>query len=339
MSALILGTRGSDLALTQSRWVQRALAARGVDVTLRVMRTEGDVTRASLSRLGGVGVFAARLRVALLDGEAHLAVHSFKDLPTAPVPGLTIAAVPPRASVSDVLCATDGHTLQTLPEGARIGTGSIRRAAQLLMHRPDLRICDIRGNVPTRLGRVRGLGEGPGDLDGVILADAGLTRLGLREVATEIFPPTTLLPAPAQGALAVEASEAALAAHPDLAAALADLNDPLARAGALAERAVLAHLEAGCAAPVGAWAREESGALALTAGVIAIGGERAVTCDETAALPLDDAGALALGCRAGAALLDAGAADIADLSADRDAVRPDYFQAAPGRDLFGEDAR
>ncbi|MBD3689600.1 hydroxymethylbilane synthase [Nanchangia anserum] len=333
--SVILGTRGSDLALTQSRTIAQALTERGIDVEMVTIRTEGDITRESLSRLGGVGVFAAALRLAMLNGRCHLAVHSFKDLPTAPVPGLCLAAVPERAPVADVLCSAQGRRLSELPEGALVGTGSIRRAAQLLAQRPDLRICDIRGNVPTRLGRVGGLEDGPGDLDAVVLAQAGLARLGLLGRAAEILPTSIMAPAPAQGALAIEASEAALAENSELADALASLNDPTARAAALAERGVLAHLEAGCAAPVGALATTEGSEIVLRASVCALDGSRRASASGSTPLPADDDAAHELGTRVGRDLLAAGAADIADLHAERVGVDPDYFALAPGRDRFG----
>ena len=162
----VLGTRGSRLALAQSTTVARAIEEAGarlgeyVRVNLEVVRTHGDVSAAPLAALGGVGVFAAQLRLALLGGECDLAVHSFKDLPTAPTPGLRIAAVPQREDPRDALCAADGATLASLPEGALVGTGSPRRAAQVLAARPDLHVCDLRGNVPTRLSRVRGIDLG-----------------------------------------------------------------------------------------------------------------------------------------------------------------------------------
>ena len=203
---IVLGTRGSRLALAQSTTVARAIEEVGVRfgedvrVELEVVRTHGDVSAAPLAALGGVGVFAAQLRLALLQGECDLAVHSFKDLPTAPTPGLRIAAVPQREDPRDALCAADGATLASLPEGALVGTGSPRRAAQVLAARPDLFVCDLRGNVPTRLSRVRGIdlgadagtapfALGTGDrLDAVVLALAGLRRIGLDAHATDGLP-------------------------------------------------------------------------------------------------------------------------------------------------------
>ena len=231
------------------------------------MRTDGDGDRTPLRQLGGVGVFAARLRHALLDGEVDLVVHSFKDLPTQPVEGLEVICVPAREDPRDALCARDGLTLADLPEGARVGTGSPRRAAQLLAARPDLEVVDLRGNVPTRLARVRGLevvgvgtdepvapsrADAAGDLDAVVLALSGLRRLGLEHCASEVLDLEVMLPAPAQGALAVEARAGEDSA--ELARAVAALDDEPTRLAVTAERALMARLGAGCAAPVGAWA-------------------------------------------------------------------------------------
>ena len=251
-----VGTRGSQLATTQTRLVAEALtAASGIPHELVPIRSHGDANRASLSSLGGIGVFAAALRLAILDGEVDIAVHSLKDLPTAPVPGLAIHAIPPREDPRDALCARDGLTLETLPPGARVGTGSPRRIAQLRRARPDLEFIDLRGNVPTRLRTVT-----DGELDAVVLAASGLARLDLLDAATELLEPEVVLPAPGQGALAVEAREDLAETWPELAAALAALDDGPTRLAVSAERAVLAELEAGCATPVGALAalNEES---------------------------------------------------------------------------------
>ena len=281
---LRLGTRGSRLALTQSGQVAEALMAAGgggaaaaagkasegsggLGIDLVTVRTDGDGDRTPLRQLGGVGVFAARLRHALLDGEVDLVVHSFKDLPTQPVEGLEVICVPAREDPRDALCARDGLTLADLPEGAHVGTGSPRRAAQLLAARPDLEVVDLRGNVPTRLARVRGLevvgvgtdepvtpsrADAAGDLDAVVLALSGLRRLGLEHCASEVLDLETMLPAPAQGALAVEARTGEDSA--ELARAAAALDDEPTRLAVTAERALMARLGAGCAAPVGAWA-------------------------------------------------------------------------------------
>ena len=338
--ALVLGTRASRLAVTQSETVAKALRERGLKVQLRQVRTAGDISRASLQKLGGVGVFAAQLRLALLEENCHLAVHSFKDLPTQEAPGLKVAAIPSRADARDALCAAPGLTLETLPQGAKVGTGSPRRAAQILAFRPDLKIVDIRGNVPTRLGRVKGItapeadftdgremrekiSQGAHDLDAVILAAAGLDRIGLGAYASERFDPEQVLPAPAQGALAVEASEAALEAHPDLAAALEELNDLATALTSTAERAVLAELNAGCAAPVGAFAQMERGTLTLTAAIISLDGTREVRIsdclqadpEKTFAEMLDQA--RQLGESVARALLESGVGELADLGASK----------------------
>lgn len=244
---LRLGTRRSRLATTQSQWVADLLAERGHTVELVEIVTEGDVNAAPLTQIGGTGVFASALRRALHDGRIDLAVHSLKDLPVAPEPGLVVAAVPAREDPRDALCSRDGLTLEALPPGARVGTGSPRRAAQLAVRRPDLQIVPIRGNVETRLRRVGA------DLDAVVLACAGLARLGLRRHITQTLSTDVLLPAAGQGALALECR----ADRPDLVAALGALDDPRTRSAVEAERALLATLEAGCTAPIGAFARPE----------------------------------------------------------------------------------
>ena len=241
---LRIGTRRSALATTQTGHVADALRAAGHDVEIVEITTEGDVTTAPLSQLGGTGVFVSALREALRDERVDIAVHSLKDIPTAAEPGLTIAAIPPRVDPRDSLVARDGLTLGELPPGSVVGTGSPRRRAQLAALGLGLDFRDIRGNVGTRLAMV-------GDtVDAIVLATAGLTRLGQREVITEVLDPLQMLPAPGQGALAVECR----AGDASTLAALAGLDDPDTRAAVTAERALLARLEAGCAAPVGALA-------------------------------------------------------------------------------------
>ena len=248
MSAIRLGTRRSALALAQARQVADALTeVSGRQVELVLITTDGDVSRASLASLGGTGVFVSALRDALANGTVDIAVHSLKDLPTAAAPGLEVVALPKRADPRDALVARDLHTLASLPQGAQVGTGSPRRAAQLKALRPDLAIVDIRGNIDTRLGFVTG-----GALDAVILAQAGLARLGRLDVVTEAIDPDIMLPAPGQGALAVEARIDAL--DDELQTSLRSLDDSATRAAVTAERAVLSALEAGCSAPVGALA-------------------------------------------------------------------------------------
>jgi hydroxymethylbilane synthase len=248
VSAIRLGTRRSALALAQSSIVADELSgASGRAVELVHITTEGDVSSAPLASLGGTGVFVSALRDALLSGEVDVAVHSLKDLPTAPAPGLELIAVPCRADARDALVARDGFTLATLPHAALVGTGSPRRAAQLKALRPDLEVVDIRGNIDTRLGLVV-----DGSVDAVVLAQAGLERLGRQAIVTQTIDPSQMLPAPGQGALAVEVREGAL--DESLQTPLRSLDDGATRAAVTAERAVLSALEAGCSAPVGALA-------------------------------------------------------------------------------------
>ena len=242
---LRLATRRSDLATTQAGWVADLLRAAGHDVELVTIVTEGDVSAAPLTQIGGTGVFASAIRTALREGRADLAVHSLKDLPSAPEPGLVIAAVPEREDPRDALVARDGHTLRTLPPGAKVGTGSPRRAAQLLVRRRDLTVVPIRGNVPTRLEHVAS-----GRLDAVVLARAGLARLGRLDVITEVIDLADMLPAAGQGALAIECR----ADRGDVLAVVDPVADATAQACVQAERALLATLEAGCTAPIGAHA-------------------------------------------------------------------------------------
>lgn len=328
-----IGTRGSALALTQSQQTADMLAAvGGFETELVRIRTEGDVKTGSLASLGGTGVFVAALREALLADRCDVAIHSLKDLPTTGEPGLSVAAVPVRADARDVLCARDGLTLAQLPAGSKVGTGSPRRAAQLRALRPDLDVLDIRGNVGTRLGRVPGLpgnpADAPGDLDAVVLAAAGLARLGRTEVISEYFEPETMLPAPGQGALAVEcrledaperaahSGAAAAAAAPAgvLAQALAAIEDADTRLAVTAERALLARLEAGCAAPVGAYARRKGSMLHLDAIVCAVDGTQSLRLTR-ATDGLTEVGATLLGIELAEQFLEQGAADFADLGA------------------------
>lgn len=248
MSTIRMGTRRSALAMAQAQLVADALsAASGRSVELVLITTDGDVSHESLSSIGGTGVFVSALRDALAGGAVDIAVHSLKDLPTADAVGLELIAVPRRGDPRDALVARDGHTLASLPQGSRVGTGSPRRAAQLKSRRPDLSIVDIRGNIDTRLRTVT-----EGKLDAVVLAQAGLARLGRLDAVTEAIDPSIMLPAPGQGALAVEARVGAL--DLDLQASLRSLDDSATRAAVTAERAVLSALEAGCSAPVGALA-------------------------------------------------------------------------------------
>jgi hydroxymethylbilane synthase len=260
---LRLGTRHSALALAQSRQTAAALtAATGREVELVEITTYGDVSTEALAQIGGTGVFVSALRDALHAGDVDFAVHSLKDLPTAAPDGLILAAVPERAAVNDVLVARDGLAFADLPVGARIGTGAPRRMAQLRRLRPDLDVVAIRGNVDTRIGFVR-----KGELDAVVLALAGLARLGRDDEATEIFPPDVLLPSPGQGALAVECRDETLAGL------LSTLDHPPTRAAVVAERTMLSVLEAGCSAPVGGHAvADDDKTLSLTGLVATVDG-------------------------------------------------------------------
>ncbi|APS20896.1 hydroxymethylbilane synthase [Streptomyces parvus] len=247
---LRLGTRRSKLAMAQSGLVAEAVReVTGRAVELVEITTYGDTSREHLAQIGGTGVFVAALREALLRGEVDFAVHSLKDLPTSQPDELVLAAVPQREDPRDALVARDGLTFEQLPDGARIGTGSPRRMAQLnayaRSHGLRIETVPIRGNVDTRIGFVR-----DGELDAVVLAAAGLSRLGRTGEVTDFLPVDTVLPAPGQGALAIECA----ASSADLAAALAELDDPYTRVAVTAERALLAALEAGCSAPVGALA-------------------------------------------------------------------------------------
>ncbi|NUP46489.1 MAG: hydroxymethylbilane synthase [Catenulispora sp.] len=301
--ALRLGTRASALALAQSGMVAAALtAATGRAVELVHITTYGDTSSEALSRIGGTGVFVNALRDALLAGDIDFAVHSLKDLPTAPpVDGagnevLHLAAVTERAAVNDALVARDGLKLADLPAGAKVGTGAARRMALVRMLRPDLEVVPIRGNVDTRVNFVRG-----GRLDAVVVALAGLQRLGRQDEATEVFGPDVMLPSPGQGALAVECRD------PALVPVLAALDHPPTRAAVTAERSMLAVLEAGCSAPVGGHAvAADDNVLALTGVVATVSGSRGLRLSATG--PVADAAGL--GRRLAEELLAQGAAEL-----------------------------
>jgi hydroxymethylbilane synthase len=266
MSRLTLGTRKSLMAMTQSGLVADTLMqVTGHAVELVGVTTEGDVSKELLAQIGGTGVFVNGLRERLLSGEVDFAVHSLKDLPTAPAKGIVLAAVPVRDDPRDALCGP--AKLADLPRGARVGTGSPRRMAQLRALRPDLDVVAIRGNADTRLRKVA-----DGELDAVVLAYAGLGRIGRMDAVAEVFEPEQMLPAPGQGALALECR----ADRADLVAILGTVDDPLSRAAITAERTILAVLEAGCSAPVGAYAAVHEEELHLTAAVVAYDGSRQV---------------------------------------------------------------
>lgn len=237
-----IGTRGSLLATTQAGGIRDALRAKGHEAELVIVTTAGDQSAAPVEQIG-VGVFTAALREAIADDVVDVAVHSYKDLPTAADPRFVIPAIPPREDYRDALVARDGLVLGELPAGSVIGTSSPRRAAQLRALGLGLEIRPLRGNLDTRLSRVSN-----GDLDGVVVARAGLARIGRLDHITETLEPVQVLPAPAQGALAVECRSEAT----DLVAVLAELDHADTRAAVTAERALLVELEAGCTAPVGA---------------------------------------------------------------------------------------
>ena len=299
-SEVRVGTRRSALARTQSQWVATALATL-MDRPVRLVgiTTEGDVRSGPLTSIGGTGVFVSALREALLGGAVDLAVHSLKDLPTAPATGLTLAAVPRREDPRDVLVTADGRTLQALPPGARVGTGSPRRRAQLLHARADLDVRGVRGNVDSRLRLVA-----EGRLDAVVLAWAGLSRLDLLGHPHAVLGREVMLPAPGQGALAVEARATLGDEDPGLGAALAELEDAVTRRCVTAERSLLATLSAGCTAPVGALAVPSGTVVSLTAGVF--GADRAVLATQDG----DPGHPEGLGADVASLLLDEGASDL-----------------------------
>jgi hydroxymethylbilane synthase len=313
---LRVGSRRSLLAMAQTRLVvdalDAALRAAGQApprVVVVPVTTQGDVERRPLPELGGVGVFVGALRAALLAGEVDVAVHSAKDLPTAPSVGLTVAAFPRRADPRDALCSAGRHTLGTLPRGARIGTGSPRRAAQLWALREDLHVVPMRGNVDSRLAAVAA-----GHVDAVVVAQAGLDRLGRSADAAQTLDPETMLPAPGQGALAVECRADDDSVRSLLAEAL---DDRATRVAVLAERAALARLEAGCSAPMGALATIAAGPNAgepdmmdLRAVVGATDGGRLVRSRVGGLVSDPVRDPVSLGEAVADRLLDAGAADL-----------------------------
>jgi len=255
-TALIrIGTRSSQLAQWQANWVASQLRALGAAIELVEITTQGDLQqRGPVAALGLQGVFTKEIQSAVLAGNVDVAVHSLKDLPTQTVDGLVIAAVPPRESSADALVSQRAASLADLPAGARVGTGSLRRQAQLQHLRPDLEIVGIRGNVDTRLRKLS-----DGQYDAIVLACAGLRRLGLQDQIVELLEPPRMLPAPGQGALALECRADAS----EVRELLSRLDDPGSRQAIEAERSMLALLHAGCSAPVGAWARWEGEQLVL----------------------------------------------------------------------------
>lgn len=295
---LRLGTRGSALARWQAEWVAGRLTDLGQRVELVPITTRGDARQqTSIGGIGEPGVFTKAIQQALLEDTIDLAVHSLKDLPTERVPGLALAAVPPRASAGDVLVAREADALAELPVGATVGTGSLRRKSQLLHLREDLDVRDVRGNVDTRLRKLDA-----GEYDALILAEAGLVRLGLEDRIRQRLPQDVMLPAVGQGALGIEARDD----DGPTRAALAALDDLASHQAVTAERSLLAHLRGGCMAPLGATARGDGPRLRLTAVVLSADGRQKLTATEEGA----PQGAAELGKQVAEELLRQGAAEL-----------------------------
>lgn len=291
-----LGARGSALSLAQTEQVARALAGRA-EVEVLTFRTTGDRLSQLSAAISGKGVFTKEIDEALLEERADVGVHSLKDLPSEIPPGLVLAAVPAREDPSDVLISQRSRLLSELPPGARVGTASPRRKAQLLALRPDLEVLDARGNVDTRIRRLR-----EGEWDAIVLARAGLARLGRLGDASEVFGPDRMIPAIGQGALALVARERDSATLE----ALAGLDDADSHREAVTERTLLRHLEAGCRAPLAGLARSAGGTLTLTAGVFSPDGRRLLR-EQASGSPDDPK---SLGRRVAEALLSRGAATL-----------------------------
>lgn len=273
---LRLGTRASKLARWQADWVAAKLRELGAEVELVMICTTGDQNQTGpIETLSGQGVFTKEIQRALVNEEIDLAVHSLKDLSTQPVPGLTLAAIPKRAPVQDALISRDQLTLAKLPSGAVVGTGSLRRRTQLLHARPDLQIVDIRGNVDTRIAKLD-----TGDYDAILLAVAGLTRLGLTNRITESIPIATMLPAVGQGALGIETREADGRTR----TIVEQLDDTATHVSIHAERTLLKDLEGGCLAPIAGWAYLEEDQLHLKARVVSVDGKECLDAEKSIAL-------------------------------------------------------
>ncbi len=299
--AVTIGSRGSTLALTQTEYVADLLrsAALGLRVTIEVITTTGDrVLDKPLSVIGGKGVFTEELEAALRDGSIDLAVHSLKDLPTETPDALCVGAVPKRATPNDALVCAKWDRLEDLPDGARVGTSSLRRKAQLLALNPGLDVVDIRGNVDTRIAKVLDREE----MDAAILACAGLERIGREDAIAEVLSAEIMLPAPGQGALGIQAR----VDDGELLALLKEINDPSAAAETIAERAMLAALGGGCQVPIGALARIEGDALTLSGCVCKLDGTQILRAKVSGAV----SDAEALGNQAAQELLASGADSI-----------------------------
>ena len=294
---LIFATRPSALARWQTAHVIQLLqnAWDSLECTERIITTSGDrIVDRPLPEIGGKGLFTSELEAALLSGEVHAAVHSLKDLPVENTDGIVVAAIPERESAYDVLVST-GYTLSNLPESARVGTCSLRRSAQLLARRPDLTILPLRGNIDTRVRKVMA-----GEYDAIVLAYAGLARLGLQSHITETFALDVMLPAPGQGALAVQCR----ADDDETIKLLAAIHDPITAVAVCAERAFLSGLGGGCLLPVGAFAQKNNGQIILTGAVISADGKQSIRLSAVDEEPRK------LGERLAQLVLERGAADL-----------------------------
>jgi hydroxymethylbilane synthase len=295
---LTFATRPSALARWQTAHVIQLLQAAhpGLECKEQVITTTSDqIITHPLPEIGGKGLFTGELEEALLSGTVHAALHSLKDLPVEDTPGIVVAAIPERDAAQDVLVTADGQKLSDLPKGARVGTSSPRRMAQLLAYRPDLTIVPVRGNVDSRVRKVMN-----GEYDAIVLAQAGLIRLGLEFHISEVFPLDVMLPAPGQGALAVQCR----ADDSETLELLAAIHDPLTAAAVTAERAFLSSLGGGCSLPVAAFAQKNNGAIILTGAVISADGEQSIRLSAVDKEPQK------LGQRLAELVLERGAADL-----------------------------
>jgi hydroxymethylbilane synthase len=300
---LRIGSRGSKLALWQAEHIRERLSREcKIDSEVVVIKTSGDKFQAATvtqlsGEVGGKGIFIKEIEDALLDGRVDLAVHSMKDVPTETPRGLCFPAVTKREDPRDCLVSRHGESLAKLPTGARVGTSSLRRQSQLRHIRPDLRVADLRGNVDTRIRKLE-----EGEFEAILVAKAGLDRLGLSAKITEIIPPDVILPAVGQGALAIESREQDAVLRENL----CSFDDEETRAAVTAERALLAELEGGCQVPLGAWARKENGSLQLDACVLSADGAECIRRSAASKCQTRNE-AEALGRRLARELLDAGA--------------------------------
>ena len=295
---LRIGTRGSKLARWQAEWVAARLQELEQQVELVEVKTVGDRDQhGAIEAIGTLGVFTKEIQRALLDNDVDIAVHSLKDLPTEPVEGIVLAATPPRESVYDALVSNDFASVDELPTNARVGTGSLRRQAQMRFLRPDLELRDIRGNVDTRIAKLDA-----GQFEAIVLAEAGLRRLGLADRIRERLTPDRMLPAVGQGALGIECRTDDRA----VLATLARINDADTFAAVTAERALLAGLQGGCLAAIGAWGRIEASQLVLSAVVLSPDGRERLFYEDRATT----SDAVDLGVRVADVLRDQGAANL-----------------------------